>query len=209
MVVCVRASQCVGCRGFPCRDVDSKCYVVPDVELDPEEIKVVMISEAAPPVRRDYYYDASGDSVFQKTTLQAFEDAGLKAGSIWDLVEKGVYFTTAVKCGKTGYGVSAASIQECSKILEAELRLFPGALVYLLMGDVAIKALNYISKRSIGKYAVPSGSTYKIRKGEYFFGDKRVYPSYLQAGPAFFIEKSKRRMIEEDIRNALNVSGLS
>jgi hypothetical protein len=34
-----------------------------------------------------------------------------------------------------------------------------------------------------------------------------VYPSYLQAGPSFFIEKSKRKMIAEDIRNALGLLG--
>jgi hypothetical protein len=32
-----------------------------------------------------------------------------------------------------------------------------------------------------------------------------VFPSYLQAGPSFFIEKSKRRMIAEDIANALRL----
>jgi hypothetical protein len=30
-----------------------------------------------------------------------------------------------------------------------------------------------------------------------------VFPSYLQAGPSFFIEKSKRRMIAEDLHTAL------
>jgi hypothetical protein len=32
-----------------------------------------------------------------------------------------------------------------------------------------------------------------------------VFPSYLQAGPSFFIEQSKRRMIAEDIANALTL----
>jgi len=52
---------------------------------------------------------------------------------------------------------------------------------------------------------IPARSTYKIRKGEYIYGDRRVFPSYLQAGPAFFIEQSKRRMIAEDIRNAMKI----
>jgi hypothetical protein len=33
----------------------------------------------------------------------------------------------------------------------------------------------------------------------------RVFPSYLQAGPSFFIEKSKRRMVAEDIGVALRL----
>jgi hypothetical protein len=34
-----------------------------------------------------------------------------------------------------------------------------------------------------------------------------AFPSYLQAGPSFFIEKSKRRMIAEDIAAALSLVG--
>ena len=76
-----------------------------------------------------------------------------------------------------------------------------GAL--LLMGDVAIRSLNYIAKRDIGQRVTPSGSTYKIRAAEYSYKDLRVFPSYLQTGKSFLIEKSKRAMIAEDIQRAL------
>lgn len=48
---------------------------------------------------------------------------------------------------------------------------------------------------------------YKIRDQEYSFRGARAFPSYLQAGPSFFIEKSKRRMIAEDITAALKIAG--
>ena len=35
----------------------------------------------------------------------------------------------------------------------------------------------------------------------------KALPSYLQAGPSFFIEKSKRKMIAEDIAAALRLVG--
>jgi uracil-DNA glycosylase len=117
----------------------------------------------------------------------------------------GVYFTTAVKCGKTGYGIKAATVKECSLILEQEVTLFPNVKTLMLMGDVAIKALNYIAKREGEPRVIPAGSTYKIRSEAYFYKGKRVFPSYLQAGPSFFIEKSKRRMIAEDIKAALEL----
>jgi uracil-DNA glycosylase len=110
-----------------------------------------------------------------------------------------------VKCGKTGYGVQADTIRQCSLLLEKELLLFPNAKVLMLMGDVAIKALNYIAQRAGEKRVIPAGSTYKIRSQKYFFRGMRVFPSYLQAGPSFFIEKSKRRMIAEDIAAALRL----
>jgi hypothetical protein len=198
----MRVSECVGCQSFPCGDVRHDCYVVPDVEVAPEDISVVIISEAAPANASDYYY-AGGDSLFQQTTVLAFNDAGADVSSIGDLLDLGVYLTTAVKCGKTGYGIRAGTIKECSLILEEELALFPNARALMLMGDVAIKAVNYIAKRAGEGRVTPAGSTYKIRGGEYFFQGKRAFPSYLQAGPSFFIEKSKRRMIAEDIAAAL------
>lgn len=198
----MRVKSCVGCVDFPCDDVNHGCYILPDVELDPEKVKMVMISEVAPQEENDYYY-AGGDSLFEQTTLLAFQDAGVEADSLEELVGMGVYFTTAVKCGKTGYGIKTSTIKECSKILEEELALFPKVRVYMLMGDVAIKSINYIAKRQGEPRVVPAGSTYKIRGEPYYYKDRRAFPSYLQAGPSFFIEKSKRKMIAEDIGAAL------
>jgi uracil-DNA glycosylase len=200
----MRVSRCVGCEEFPCADVRHECYVVPDVDVQPDAVSIVMISEAAPANPGDYYY-AGGDSLFERTTVQAFGDAGATVSSIQDILDLGVYLTTAVKCGKTGYGIKAATIRECSLILERELALFPNVQVFMLMGDVAIKAVNYIAQRAGEGRAIPAGSTYKIRGQEHFFRGKRAFPSYLQAGPSFFIEKSKRQMIAEDIAAVLSL----
>jgi uracil-DNA glycosylase len=202
----MKVSEVVGCLHFPCADVRHGCYQVPDVEVDPQAIKIILISEAAPAAPGDYYY-ASGNPLFQQTTVQAFRDAGAAVSTIRDILDLGVYLTTAVKCGKTGYGIQTATIQECSLILERELALFPAVRVYLLMGDVAIRALNYIAKRQGLGRVIPAGSTYKIRGREYTYRGVRLFPSYLQAGPSFFIEKSKRQMIAEDIRAALALVG--
>ncbi|MEN6536600.1 MAG: uracil-DNA glycosylase family protein [Bryobacteraceae bacterium] len=200
----MRVSQCVRCKAFPCLDVKRECYIVPPVSIKPETISIVMVSEAAPENPDDYYY-AKGNPLFQQTTVQAVNDAGASVSSVKDIVDRGVYLTTAVKCGKTGYGIQPATIRECSVLLEKELLLFPHVKVLMLMGDVAIKALNYIALRAGEKRVIPAGSTYKLRGQEYFFGGMRVFPSYLQAGPSFFIEKSKRRMVAEDIAAALRM----
>jgi len=200
----MRVSESVGCVEFPCVDVRHECHIVPDIELKPDDVSIVMISEAAPADPGDYYY-AEGNPLFQQTTLQAFKGAGADVSSFQDILDLGVYLTTAVKCGKTGYGLKAATIKECSLMLEEELALFPAVEVFMLMGDVAIRAINYIAKRAGEGRAIPPGATYKIRGGEYFFRGKRAFPSYLQAGPSFFIEKSKRRMIAEDLAVALGL----
>jgi hypothetical protein len=200
----MRIDQQIGCKTFPCSDVRHECYLLPSVDLNPNDFSIVLISEAAPPDPGDYYY-ASGDPLFQQTTIQAFNDAGAGVSSVEDILGLGVYLTTAVKCGKTGYGIKAGTIRECSLILEREMALFPQVKAFLLMGDVAIKAINYIAKRTGEGRVIPAGSTYKIRGHEYYFRGRRAFPSYLQAGPSFFIEKSKRRMIAEDIAQAMRL----
>jgi len=200
----MRVSECVGCASFPCDDVRHECYIIPDIDVKPADISIVMVSEAAPENPGDYYY-ARGDSLFQQTTVQAFNDAGADVSSIQDILNLGVYLTTAVKCGKTGYGIKTSTVKECSLILERELALFPDVKVFMLMGDVAIKSINYIARRAGEGRVIPAGSTYKIRGQEYLFQGSRAFPSYLQAGPSFFIEKSKRRMIAEDIKEAMKL----
>ena len=198
----MQVNEFIDCKEFPCLDVRHECYIIPQVDLDPEEISILMISEAAPSESKDYYYKGS-DAHFEVTTVKAFQEAGAPVSSFNDLHDLGVYLTSAVKCGKTGYGIKAGTIKECSLILEQEIALFPNVTVLFLMGDVAIKAINYITKRAGEKRVIPAGSTYKIRGKEYYFRGMRAFPSYLQAGPSFGIEKSKVRMIAEDIAAGL------
>lgn len=204
----MRVCDHVTCKGFPCLDVRHDRCIVPEVAIDPEAVSVVLISEAAPAEPGDYYYSA-GDPLFARTTVQAFQDAGVAVASVAEIVGRGVYLTTAVKCGKTGYGIKTATVTTCSRLLEQELTLFPKVRAILLMGDVAIKALNAVARLRGGGRVVPAGPTYKIRGGEFTLGPARVFPSYLQAGPSFWIEKSKRRMIAEDIAAATALAASS
>lgn len=206
----MRVSECVSCQAFPCTDVQHASYLIPDVEVAPERVAVLLISESAPANPADHYY-AAGNPLYAQTTVQAFQDAGAAVTSVRDLLDLGVYLTPAVKCGKTGYGVGKVTIAECSRLLEQEIGLFPNVVAYLLMGDVAIQAINAIARRAGEPRAIPNGPTYKIRDplGQarpYYFRGARAFPSYLQAGPSFFIEKSKRRMIAEDVAAALSLA---
>lgn len=203
----MKPTSFIQCKDFPCTDTRRAGYLVPNSDIDPAKVSILLISEAAPENPGDYYYAGEG-ALFAQTTLLAFQDAGAKVQSMQDIFDLGVYLTTAIKCGKTGYGIATATIQNCSHLLEKEIALFPKVKVYLLMGDVAIKAVNMIAKRNGEPPVVPAGSTYKIRGGEFTFRGARALPSYVQAGPAFFVEKSKRKMISEDVAQALRLAGI-
>ena len=196
----MKINQHLNCN-FPCDDV-IHTWIVPEIQIEPELVKIVMISEAPPNNREDYYYSGSIGS-FQKTTCIAFEDAGYPVKNIKELVDKGIYFTTAIKCCKKEYLVSSKTLKNCSKILSKELAQFQGKKVIMCMGDFAIKCINYMVKENKGHTVIPTGSTYKIRAGK-FIEDSILYiPSYTQTGDSFNIEKSKRKMIAEDIRKAM------
>jgi len=204
----MRISDHIQCIDFPCGEANQESYQVPVLELDPASIRLMLISETAPTNPLDYYY-APGDAMFARTTLQSFQEAGLPVGSIQELLHKGIYLTTAVKCGKYDYAVATCTISHCTSLLEREIALFPNLKAFLLMGDVAIKAINTIARRQGEPRVIPAGSTYKIRGGVFTFHGQRAFPSYLQAGPSFGIEKSKQRMIAEDIAQALSMSEIN
>lgn len=186
---------------LPCLDTN-RDFVVPKSDLPSREIKLIMISEAPPAEHNDYFYRSPNGSFF-RATQRAFADAGLEISCYADLTLLGVYLTTAIKCSKRGYLVSAATLRGCSYLLEREIASFPKARVIMCMGDFAIRAVNYVAKRRFGSPVFPHGSTYRIRKGSYWREGVAYLPSYTQTGPSVDIEKSKRGMIAEDIARAM------
>jgi uracil-DNA glycosylase len=198
----VHVNELVRCESFSCLDVEHERYTVPGAVANPDTVTVVMVAEAPPPDPADWF-DAGADALYARTTVQAFRDAGEDVSSLEDVLDLGVYLTTAVKCGKTGYAISTDTVRACSVLLETEIGVFPLARALMLMGDTAIKAVNAIARRNGEPRVVPAGSTYKLRGGDYRFRGMKVFPSYVQAGQTFYIEKSKRQMIAEDIAAAL------
>jgi uracil-DNA glycosylase len=190
-----------------CLDVNLEA-ILPNVKIDSKNIKVLMISEALPKNLSDYFYTTE-EAAFFKTTQQALDDAGYHIESISELNQLGIYLTTAIKCSKQGYLVSAATIKNCSQVLEKEIEQFKNVKSIMCMGDFAIKSVNYIFKRKYGSNVIQSGSTYKIRKEIFIIDGIRFFPSYTQTGDSFNIEKSKRTMIAEDIKNAFEYAGIN
>jgi len=198
----MRVADQVACPDFPCGDVDHRRHEVPGGRVDPERVRLILVAEAPPAEAADGLF-APGMPFHLETTLDAFQAAGAAATSLNDLAERGIYLTTAVKCAKVGYAVERPTVEACSVLLEAEIGLLPRARVVMLMGDVAIGAFNAIARRRTGKRLIPSGPTWKLRQGEYWFEGKRVFPSYLQTGKSYLIERSKREMIAADLKAAL------
>ncbi len=61
----MKGTDCVACAEFPCADVRHECYRVPNIQVNPEKISIVLILEAAPADPGDYYY-AEEDPLFSR-----------------------------------------------------------------------------------------------------------------------------------------------
>lgn len=176
---------------------------LPDCDIDPSKIKVIMISEVPPKNSDDGFYSTSAEADYMKSTLGLFAAAGVQVSNIRQILDMGIYITTAVKLPKTDYTVDADVLKAHLPLLEAELALFPNLKVIMLMGDVAKKAVNMITKARTKKIVIPSGATGRIRHNEYYWGNIRVFPSYIMTGKNLLIEPFKRDTIADDIRRMM------
>ncbi len=177
---------------------DTEFLRLNDVNIEPEKIQAIMINEIVP-IDSDNDFYGKPDSAYMSTTIPLFRKAGIEVNNIQDILNLGIYITNAVKTPKSEYAVSKDSIEESLPYLEKELELFPNLHVVMLMGDVAKKAFNLISKKATGKNAVPGISTYKLRNTEILYKGLRIIPSYIMTGQNILIEKSKFEMASEDI----------
>ena len=175
-----------------------------NIDIDPLTIQAIMINEVVPadPLQ-DFYGPPDAD--YLKTTIPLLQGAGAKVTSIQDILQKGIYITNAVKTPKADYVIDKRSIENSLPYLEAELSLFPNIKVIMLMGDVAKKAFNMITKKATKKNAIPAVSTYKLRNSEIYYKGIRVMPSYIMTGGNILIEKSKVTMATEDIATMLEI----
>ncbi|MBS5083039.1 MAG: uracil-DNA glycosylase [Clostridiales bacterium] len=175
-----------------------------NVDIQPEKIRAVMINEVVPGDSEQDFY-GGGRTAYLETTIPLFQKAGACADTINDIIDLGVYITNAVKVPKSEYAVSRDQIEKSLPFLEKELSLFPDLKVIMLMGDVAKKAFNLISKKTSGKNTIPAISTYKMRSSKFYYKGIRIMPSYIMTGQNILIEKSKFQMASEDIANMLEI----
>lgn len=175
-----------------------------NIEIDPLTIKAVMINEVVPSDPLQDFYGAP-DADYLKTTIPLLQAAGAEITSIQDVLQMGIYITNAVKTPKTASAIEKSSIENSLPYLEAELSFFPNVKVIMLMGDVAKKAFNMLTKKASKKNAVPAISTYKLRNSEIYYEGIRVMPSYIMTGGNLLIEKSKVTMATEDIAAMLEL----
>ena len=175
-----------------------------NIDIDPLTIKAIMINEVVPSDPLQDFY-GTPDADYLKTTIPLLQGAGTEVTSIQDILQMGIYITNAVKTPKTEYAIDKSSMENSLPYLEAELSLFPNKKVIMLMGDVAKKAFNMITKKSTKKNVIPAVSTYKLRGSEIYYEGIRIMPSYIMTGGNILIEKSKVTMATEDIAAMLEI----
>jgi hypothetical protein len=91
-------SDSIRCLDFPCTDINRHAYTVPEVIIEPDKIRIFMISKLRLLRRAIIFMPAL--VLYLQTTLQAFHDAGVSVSGMQEILDMGVYITTAVNVGK-------------------------------------------------------------------------------------------------------------
>ena len=180
----------------------------PECEIDPAQIKAIMINEVVPKNPDDWFYSEAVNPENRRNAIGLFEEAGVPVQSINDILELGVYITAALKTPKESSTADPEVIKAQLPLLEAELALFPNTKLIMLMGDVAAKMVNMIAKTQTKKNACMPGAEGRRRHWsgtEYYWGGIRVFPSYIMTGKNLLIEPFKRDKIAEDIRRMMKI----
>lgn len=102
-----------------------------------------------------------------------------------NLLDMGIYLTTAIKCPKAGLSVSTQTTKKCLKILEKGIKLFPMAKVYMLMGDVAIKHLIISQRLKPEKELSPTYLLIKSGRANTFIKARGYFRLMLLPGATF------------------------
>lgn len=175
-----------------------------NIKIDPKSIKAIMINEVVPADPQNDFY-GSENAAYMETTIPLFRQAGIEVSTIREILAQGIYLTNAIKFPKSETTIDNDSIEKSLPYLEKELTLFPNVQVIMLMGDVAKKCFNRITKKATKRNAVPAISTYKIRKTELYYQNIRIMPSYIMTGKNILIEKSKVQMAAEDLASMFEI----
>jgi len=141
-------------------------FELPDYDIDTQKIKAVIVHEDPTNTDDDYF------------TVPYFRKSGFNVNSIGDVVDIGVYMTSALKIEKAGKSVDPGVLSIYMPVLLHELSMFENLKVIILAGHTSIKAFNYITKWKTGKNLIPSATLNKIREKEYKYNEIKVIPSY-------------------------------
>ena len=141
-------------------------FELPDYDIDTQKIKAVIIHEDPTNTDDDYF------------TVPYFRKSGFEVNSIGDVIDSGVYMTSALKIEKVGKEAEPGVLSLYMPVLLHELLLFENLKVIILAGHTSIKAINYIAKWKTGKNLIPSATLSKIRQKDYQYNGIKVIPSY-------------------------------
>ncbi len=150
---------------------------LPEISISPKNIKGVMINDIVPEHDDDDFY-AGVNGAYFKSVNAIFKKVNYDFGSMEELLDQGIYLTSAVKNKTEGKPLSTETIESHAELLEKELSLFPNLQVVILNGDIAIQAFNIITKRNTGEPLIETGDEKLIKESTYRYGGLTIIPSY-------------------------------
>lgn len=183
------------------QEVHKSTYSVFDQQfrLDLNAVRLLLLTDGYPPDPNQHYIFSNPDTLAWHNSREVLSALGVDAHSFQEVLDRGILIVPSLD-GVVPPKVSPPEIASAAERLKALLGLLPNLTAIGLMGDVAIATFNQMHKGLSGTRLIPAGSTYKLRRQDFFWGDVQVFPSYLYTGKSYVIERSKRQMVAEDMQ---------
>lgn len=164
-----------------------------------QAVRLLLLTDGYPPDPHQHFVFSDVETLAWQNTRGILSSLGVEANSFQEVLDHGVLITPSLDI-VVPPKVTAVETARAAERLEALLRLLPNLAAIGLMGDVAIATFNQMHRQAAGRRLIPPGSTYKLRRQDFFWGKVQVFPSYLHTGKSYLIERSKRRMVADDMK---------
>jgi hypothetical protein len=82
-------TKCDLMKFMEAKNIPEQGIQLPDADVDPGRIRVIMISEVPPQNPADYFNSRTENPGYMKTTLPLFQSAGVDVKGIDDILELG------------------------------------------------------------------------------------------------------------------------
>ena len=139
---------------------------LPDYDIDTDKVKGLIVHEDPTNTDDDYF------------TVPYFINSGYCVDSVSDVLDLGIYMTSAIKNEKAGKNDETSAITTHMPLLWHEISLFKNLKAVILAGHMSIKTFNFLAKWKTGKSLIPGNTLSRMRQKEYAFKGIRIIPSY-------------------------------
>lgn len=168
-----------------------------EFHLDPEAIRVLLLTDAYPESPHDHYIYAEAATPSWVNLQELLAGAGLTAQTYQALLDQGVLLDTCLTVPRPAR-VAPWHLRSGAVRIAQWIESLPALKAIGLMGDVPIRCFNEMARPRVATSRA-GGAAYRMHGADFFYGDIQVFPTYLPAPPTYQLDRPRQHSLETDL----------